>query len=498
MFYAGYGDMWQIIQGMAGRMPDVDAIAGVPVSGLAPAGMLSAATGIKCVPLEAVPDGVTRLLVIEDASGFAKMRQQRLGQAPGREVLYGAVYACDAALQLDIVGAVAPKPRIFTWNLTKSDKCGRIAYDLDGVLCRDPLACEIDYGPKYDQFIETAEPLRVVKSVLGWIVTGRLEKYREQTQAWIDAQGIQCRELVMASDTQTHTMEAHAKRKAAWLAEHPECLMFVESDPRQAARIAELTGRAVVCASTETAWNTDPALPVPVAPVKRHERIIYTISTGGYEDHAPATIHPPPGWDYRRITSADCPAYLSPKQQAAWAKINGPRIFAEYAESLCIDDDMEVTGDPAPLFDAAEMTTLTRERNATWQTDLALVEGERMAAPSAAVQAEIARLARAGFADSANYMTGIVHRRHTEAVRALCDEWWYWYGQSETQRDQPSLAVACQSLSYAPAVITEGQAENCIRHDSRKAAREGTRAIAPVVLPKNWEARKSRRKGDRL
>jgi hypothetical protein len=94
-------------------------------------------------------------------------------------------------------------------------------------------------------------------------------------------------------------------------------------------------------------------------------------------------------------------------------------------------------------------------------------------------------------------MTGIVHRRHTESVRALCDEWWYWYGQSETQRDQPSLAVACQSLSYVPAVITEGHAEICIRHDRRKASREGTRLTVPDVSENN-EARKPRRRGDRL
>jgi uncharacterized HAD superfamily protein len=496
MFYAGYGDMWRVIQDMAGRMPDVDAIAGVPVSGLAPAGMLSAATGVPCVPLEAVPPEVRRLLVLEDASGFAKMREQRMGQAPGRAVLYGAVYACDAAAALDLVGCIAPKPRIFTWNLFKSDKCGRIAYDLDGVLCRDPLACELDNGSRYARFLECAEPLRVVKSALGWIVTGRLEKYRAQTQAWLDAQEIQCRELVMAPDTQTHTMEGHAKRKAAWLAEHPECLLFVESDPRQAARIAELTGRAVVCASTEAAWNTDAALPIQVAPVKRHDRIIYTISTGGYEDHAPATTHAPPGWDYRRITSADCPAYLSPKQQAAWAKINGPRIFAEYAESLCIDDDMDVTGDPAPLFDGAEMTTLRRESCPTMDDDLDLVATVRRAATWTQVSAERSRIAASGVMPGAPcYMSGIMHRRHTQAVRALCDEWWFWYGQSETQRDQPSLAVACQRAGYCPVTITEQEAAaGGIVHDTRKADRDGVRLRAE---PESDTRHKGRRRGDR-
>jgi orotate phosphoribosyltransferase len=495
MFYAGYGDMWQVIQDMAGRMPDVDAIAGVPVSGLAPAGMLSAATGIKCVPLEAVPVEIRRLLVLEDASGFAKMREQRLGQAPDRKVLYGAVYACDAAIRLDFVGAVAPKPRIFTWNLVKSDKCGRIAYDMDGVLCRDPLPDEIDYGPKYDRFIETAEPLRMVKSVLGWIVTGRMEKYRNATDAWLKSKGVRYKELIMAPDTQTHTMEGHAKRKAKWLAEHPECLLFVESDPMQAARIAELTGRAVVCASTEAAWNTDPALPVPVAPVKRHDRIIYTISTGGYEDHAPGTIHPPPGWDYRRITSADCPAYLSPKQQAAWAKINGPRIFAEYAESLCIDDDMEVTGDPAPMFDGAEMTTLRRESCPKMDDDLDLLVTVRKAATRTQVSAERSRIIASGvMPDAPCYMSGIMHRRHSEAVRALCDEWWYWYGQSETQRDQPSMAAACALRKYTPSTITEAEAAQYIRHDTRKADRDGVRLR---VESEGDTGHKTRRRGDR-
>jgi len=496
MFYAGYGDMWQVIQDMTGRMPDVDAIAGVPVSGLAPAGMLSAATGIKCVPLEAVPDGVARLLVIEDASGFAKMREQRLGQEPGRDVFYGAVYACDAALGLDIVGAVAPKPRIFTWNLMKSDKCGRIAYDLDGVLCRDPMPDEIDYGPKYDQFIDTAKPLRIVRSVLGWIVTGRMERYRKATEAWLVAHGVRYRELIMAPDTQTHTMEAHARHKTAFLADHPECLLFVESSPKQAARIAEISGRPVVCTATEDHWNTTAPAKPQCTFAKRHDRLIYTISTGAYEQCAAATQAPAPGWDFRRVTSADCPAYLSPKQQAAWAKINGPRIFPEYESSLCIDDDMEVAGDPDHIIGDAPMTTLIREKNATWQADLHLVGVERIAATMTAVNTEIARLTRAGFTDSPNYMTGIVHRRHTSEVRALCDEWWYWYGQSETQRDQPSLAVACQRLGFVPGTITEQQAATAIRHDSRKATREKTRIIACEDAGKR-QNHKAKRKGDR-
>jgi uncharacterized HAD superfamily protein len=413
MFYASYADMWLRARDMALRMPaDVDAIAGVPVSGLAPAGMLSAATGIKCVPLEAVPGEVRRLLVLEDASGFAKFRQQRAGQAPGREVLYGAVYVCDAATDLDLVGCIAPKPRLFSWNLFKSDKCGRVAYDLDGVLCENPTAAQVDYGPRYAAFIETTRPPRCVRSRLGWIVTGRMERYRAATEAWLNRAGIRYGELVMAADDQQHTLEAHAQHKADWLTAHPECLLFVESHPRQAARIAELSGRAVVCAETEQAWNTMLAEPVAV---KRNARILYTVSTGAYEAYAPFAYRPPAGWDYRVLTSADCPPYLSAKQQAAWAKINGPRIFSEYEASLCIDDDMTVLSDPLPVL-RGPVTFLRRDENPSWRADLDCVVNVRKAATPAAVAAETRRLAACGLKDGPCYMSGIIYREHAPDV----------------------------------------------------------------------------------
>jgi hypothetical protein len=490
MFYAGYGDMWKVIQNMAGRMPDVDAIAGVPVSGLAPAGMLSAATGIKCVPLEAVPDGVARLLVLEDASGFAKMREQRLGQAPGREVLYGAVYASNAAAELDLVGCIAPKPRIFTWNLMKSDKCSRIAYDLDGVLCEDPPADQIDYRHRYAAFLRATAKLRHIRSKLGWIVTGRMERYRPATEEWLEKAGIRYGELVMAGNDQQHTMEAHARHKADWYSAHPECWLFVESSPKQAERIAGLTGRPVICAATESKWNTTPS---QEAKGRRNPRIIYTISTGEYERFGQFGYRPPPGWDYRVITSADCPPYLSPKQQAAWAKINGARIFEEYEASLCIDDDMIVCDDPL-LAVKGPITLLRREEVPTWGEDLNIVADVRRGAPKDAIEAERARLIAAGIGDARCYLSGVVYRDHAPEVLRVCDEWWYWYCQSETQRDQPSLAMAISRTGANPHTVTEQEIKDVIRHDIRKADKDGVRVRVQTETEKT---RKPTRRGDK-
>jgi len=495
MLYASYGDMWRWVLDMAGRMPEVDAVAGVPVSGLVPAAMLSAATGVKCVSLDNVPDNIKRLLVVEDASGFAKFRQQRLGQAPGREVVYGAVYACDAASNLDLIGCIADKPRVFTWNLFKTDKSRSIAYDMDGVLCVNPTAEQIDYAARYSNFIATTKPIRKTYTELGWIVSGRMERYRVETEQWLTENGIQYREIVLTGNDHKHTMEAHAQYKADWYLSHPECLLYVESHPRQAARIAELSGKAVVCAETEQSWNTRAPVAVEVQGCKHNDKIMYTISTGEYEKYAPKIVSVPQGWDYRIITSADCPGYLNPKQQAAWAKINGPRIFAEYEASFCLDDDMIVDSDPAMYFEESDMTTLRRDAVTTWRKDIEIAASARRATSRENVNAERKRLTAQGFSDSPCYMSGIVWRKHTDQVKALCDEWWFWYSQSETQRDQPSLAVACQRLKYEPDTVTEDAIKTHIRHDIRKADRDGVRARVETT---QRTKRRIRRKGDRI
>jgi len=504
--YEGYGDMWQRCMAMVSMIPaEADAIAGVPVSGLAPAGMLSAASGVRCVSIDAIPDDCQVLLVLEDASGFAKAQAASAGTGNKRTVIYGAVYACDAALaSLDIVGCVAEKYRVFTWNLLKHTQVYKFATDLDGVLCRNPRHEEIDYAQHYDAFIETAAQLRVVKSQIGWIVTGRMERYRQQTENWLAAKGIKYGELVMAPNGQGYNCGAYAKRKADWYAES-DAVMFIESSEAQAKLIHDQTRKPVICATTERSFGMrrpeDIATLTPVR-IKRNDKLIYTISTGEYTDFAPKGYQPPLGWDYYIVTDSDCPAYLSPKQKAAWAKINAPRIFEEYKVTLCVDDDMTVLKDPTPLYEGVEMATLCRDNASTWHKDLALCVSVRCACTQDQARRETERLARAGFGDSQNWLSGIIWRKHTAAVKRLCDEWWFWYAQSETQRDQPSLAVACAKLNYEPAAFTEQSLKEYIKHDSRKADTDRVRQRIeepkePDEQPETSEPKQVRRRGDR-
>jgi hypothetical protein len=159
---------------------------------------------------------------------------------------------------------------------------------------------------------------------------------------------------------------------------------------------------------------------------------------------------------------------------------------------------MIVTEDPAALFGDDEMVTLRRDSCPTLDTDLDLVVRSRRAATKEQAATERARLAVSGVStDTPCYLSGILYRRHTQAVRALCDEWWYWYGQSETQRDQPSLAMAVQRCGIEPNTVIEKEISGTIRHNTRKADADGVRARVIETTPAA-EHTQPRRRGDRL
>jgi orotate phosphoribosyltransferase len=120
-------------------------------------------------------------------------------------------------------------------------------FDLDGVLCRNPTPTENDDGPRYREFLSTVEPLVAPSKPIGWIVTARLEKYRAETEAWLDAHGIEYGELIMLDLPDKETRQrlgTHAEFKAGVYGDL-DAVLFVESDHSQAMEIARLTDRPV-------------------------------------------------------------------------------------------------------------------------------------------------------------------------------------------------------------------------------------------------------------
>jgi orotate phosphoribosyltransferase len=259
--------------------PDLDVVAGVPRSGMLAANLLALHLNLPLTDVEGLVHGRilhtgvryegpsidqildrrANVLVLDDSccSGatLAGVRD-RLAQAnlPHR-LTFAAVYATPKSVREGKVKHFAeavPVPRVFDWNVMHTSQMSGFCVDIDGVLCRDPRPEANDDGPRYARFLKTVPPLILPRHEIGWLVTSRLEKYREETEAWLRRYGVRYRELVMMQypDMKArHAAGAYSQFKADAYLETGASL-FIESAPHTATEVARLAGKPVFCVDT--------------------------------------------------------------------------------------------------------------------------------------------------------------------------------------------------------------------------------------------------------
>lgn len=269
--FRGYDDLELALQRLALKLsPQTSLIVGVPRSGLMAAAMLALQLNLPFTDLEGYLDGRVlatgrrsrpdasagqrRDVVILDDSVLTgnSMREVRThldASALDDEVTFAAAFAAPESLEhIDAYGEILRSPRIFAWNILHHPQLmERACLDIDGVLCRDPLQEENDDGERYREFIVSAQPLFLPSSPIGSLVTSRLERYRPETEQWLERHGIQYERLVMLEGVDAATrrrLGLHASHKAKFYAESGAEL-FIESDFSQAEEIARLSGRQV-------------------------------------------------------------------------------------------------------------------------------------------------------------------------------------------------------------------------------------------------------------
>jgi uncharacterized HAD superfamily protein len=166
-------------------------------------------------------------------------------------VLTAVVYASpEAAHTVDLYAEILPLPHLLEWNFFNSIHTPNVALDFDGILCKDCPAEDDDDGPRYVRFLETAKPKYLVRSCeIPLIVTARLEKYRELTEAWLRRWGVRCRELVMGPWAERSRAYDIGQFKGQ-VYRDSGATIFVESCPVQARSIAEASGKRVICPET--------------------------------------------------------------------------------------------------------------------------------------------------------------------------------------------------------------------------------------------------------
>jgi hypoxanthine phosphoribosyltransferase len=216
-----YSEMHSLIQKNLFSIPeDIDLVVGIPRSGLLPASHIAASLNL---PLQTLNDVVRKfstknlftiraidntenpqhVLLVDDTSNSGlRMRQglkiinERWNQTKVTTLVMCS--ATNSAFQPDLAFSGSQVPRIFAWNMFNHDEMtSRIAVDLDGILCVDPTKYENDDGELYINFLNNAKlKIRPTRRV-GAIITGRLEKYRGETEDWLSRNSIDYSELFM-------------------------------------------------------------------------------------------------------------------------------------------------------------------------------------------------------------------------------------------------------------------------------------------------------------
>jgi uncharacterized HAD superfamily protein/hypoxanthine phosphoribosyltransferase len=271
MNFRNIADLNNIILRKLSILPrDFDLIVGVPRSGMLPANLIALYLSKPFTDIHSFRNGhiykagergqfidvkdFKKILIVDDsiASGSAIIKAKELIKevAPNFDISYCAIYVVPGKENLvDYYFESVALPRYFQWNIFNHTTLDKACFDIDGVLCVDPTEEQNDDGPLYTDFILNAAPLYIPKSKIGTLVTSRLEKYRKETEIWLERNGVKYNKLIMLD-----LPDMRARQKANSHGQHKantyklsEYNLFFESSLQQALEINKITGKPVFC-----------------------------------------------------------------------------------------------------------------------------------------------------------------------------------------------------------------------------------------------------------
>lgn len=274
--YRSYEDLFKIISTHASTLPvDIDLIVGIPRSGMVPAYMLGLLLNKPVCTLNEYMENIAAghgervinqrkdiekrcILFVDDSihSGvqLEKTKLKLKERATNEQHYFLAIFARAASKDLvDFYFEIVDTPRVFQWNYLYQGIVSKSCFDIDGVLCEDPLPEQNDDGERYVDFILNAKPLYIPKDEIYMLVTSRLEKYRQETKAWLKKHNVKYKKLVMLdlpSKAERIKQNAHASFKAQIYKQEGNAAFFYESERKQAIYIAAATKKPVFCIGT--------------------------------------------------------------------------------------------------------------------------------------------------------------------------------------------------------------------------------------------------------
>jgi len=272
MNYRAVADINADTRQLAEDLPrDIDLVVGIPRSGLLAANLLCLHLDVPMTDVESLCSGrildsgsrcaddrsldaIDSVVVIDDSvltgSQMTETRRRLDEYDFPFDIHFSAVYISPRGHQyVDYWSEVVHSPRVFEWNILHHTRLDEFCVDIDGVLCRDPTPEENDDGENYREFLTEVEPNVIPSQEIGWLITARLEKYRPETEAWLDRHGIEYDTLVMMDvpDMETRRERANYAQYKADVYESTGAFLFVESSHSQAAEISAVSNKPVFC-----------------------------------------------------------------------------------------------------------------------------------------------------------------------------------------------------------------------------------------------------------
>jgi len=271
MNYRNIADLNDIILKRISILPkDFDLIVGIPRSGMLPANLIALYLSKPFTDIHSFVNGhiyksgergqyidvkrFKRILIVDDsiASGSAMEKAKELIKTVSAdfEINLCAIYVVPGKVKMvDYYFEEVALPRYFQWNILHHSTLEKACFDIDGVLCIDPTEDQNDDGPIYTDFVLNAKPLFIPSCKIGTLVTSRLEKYRKETETWLDKNNVKYSKLVMLdlpNKEARQKLNNHAKHKANTYKDISYNLFF-ESSLNQAIEINRITGKPVFC-----------------------------------------------------------------------------------------------------------------------------------------------------------------------------------------------------------------------------------------------------------
>ncbi len=278
MNFKTYEDLTSCIIRNLYKVPrDIDLIVGIPRSGTMVANIMALYLNLPFTDVDnfleggVIKTGSTRkcknwikrfedaenILVVDDSISSGKATNEVKERLKGKNVVckitYLAVYALSISCKkTDIFFEICEQPRMFEWNYMHHWALEYCCMDIDGVICEDPSFFQNDDGKRYLEFIRNAAPKFIPTQKVGYLVSCRLEKYREDTEVWLKNHSVNYDHLVLVENVTAKERAIsfdHAKCKAEIYIKS-KCILFFESDYTQALGICQLSGKPVFCIDT--------------------------------------------------------------------------------------------------------------------------------------------------------------------------------------------------------------------------------------------------------